>query len=115
MIYSDEKLEYLLDDIESDLVKRKESWKGDAPEKGREAACAFANDLPDHRRSGVFFVGANDDGRPTDWDARDELLRTLSHIRTDGNTLPLPIIDNFPISSGGFYPSGCHKWLAATR
>jgi ATP-dependent DNA helicase RecG len=34
MQHSNEDLEKLLDDIESDLVERKETWAGDAPEKG---------------------------------------------------------------------------------
>lgn len=92
MKYSDDQLEVLLTDIESDLTERKESWKGDAPEKGRQAVCAFANDLPDHRRPGVLFVGAKDDGTPCNLNITDELLRTLSDIRTDGNTLPPPSI-----------------------
>lgn len=48
MIYSDEQLETLLSDLESDMAERKEAWKGASPEKGRQAVCAFANDLPDH-------------------------------------------------------------------
>jgi ATP-dependent DNA helicase RecG len=56
--YSDQDLEGLLCDLESDVAERKESFKGDAPTKVREAVCAFANDLPDHRRPGVIFVGA---------------------------------------------------------
>jgi hypothetical protein len=48
MIYSDEELECLLDDIESDLAERKEPWKGDAPEKGRQAVCAFADGADGH-------------------------------------------------------------------
>ncbi len=67
MRYSDTELESLLDDLESDLAERKQSWKGDAPEKGRQAVCAFANDLPDHRKPGVLFVGAKDDGSPSGW------------------------------------------------
>ncbi len=88
MIYTEKQLEILLADIESDLAERKESWKGDAPETGRQAACAFANDLPDHRRPGVLFIGAKNDGSPSHLNITDELLRTLSDIRTDGNTLP---------------------------
>gem|GEM_PF-2719292 len=38
--YTDERLETLLDDIESDLSERKETWKGDAPDYGRQAVCA---------------------------------------------------------------------------
>lgn len=60
MRYSDNELEALLDDIESDFVEHKESWKGDAPENGRQSVCAFSNDLPDHRKAGGLFVGAKD-------------------------------------------------------
>ena len=92
MRYTDEQLEALLADIESDYGERKESWKGDAPETGRQAVCAFSNDLPDHRRPGVLFVGARGDGTPSNLSITDELLRTLSDIRTDGNILPPPSI-----------------------
>lgn len=92
MKYTDEQLEALLADIESDLAERKESWRGDAPETGRQAVCAFANDLPDHRRPGVLFVGARNDGTPSNLNITDELLRTLSDIRTDGNILSPPSI-----------------------
>ena len=63
--YSTEQLEAMLSDLESDRVERKESFKGDAPTTVREAVCAFANDLPDHRKSGVIFIGAKDDGNPS--------------------------------------------------
>lgn len=92
MGYTDEKLESLLDMIESDISERKESWKGDAPDTGRQAVCSFANDLPDHRQPGVLFVGAGNDGTPSGLEITDELLRTLSDIRTDGNILPPPSI-----------------------
>lgn len=92
MQYSDEDLEKLLDDTESDLVERKETWRGDAPDSGRQAVCAFANDLPDHRKPGVLIVGARNNGTPSGLPISDELLRTLSDIRTDGNTLPPPSI-----------------------
>jgi ATP-dependent DNA helicase RecG len=92
MAYTDEQLEALLDDLESDFVERKETWKGDAHDKGRQAVCAFANDLPDHRKPGVLFVGAKDDGSPSGLAITDELLLTLAAIKTDGNILPPPTI-----------------------
>ena len=55
--YSDDELAAMMADVESDLVERKESLRGDAPVKIRQAVCAFANDLPDHGRPGVVFVG----------------------------------------------------------
>jgi ATP-dependent DNA helicase RecG len=90
--YSDQELEALMSDIESDLVERKESFKGDAPTKVREAICAFANDLPDHRRAGVVFVGASDDGSPSGLAITDDLLRQLADIKTDGNIVPPPTL-----------------------
>lgn len=90
--YSDEELENLLADPESDRVERKESWEGNSPEKAREAVCAFANDLPDHRKPGVLFVGVRDDGTPSGLPITDRLLQTLSDIKTDGNILPPPSI-----------------------
>lgn len=88
--YSDLQLEAMLMDLESDLVERKESMQGDAPTKIRQAVCAFANDLPDHRRPGVIFVGADDDGNPTGIPVTDRLLLQLADVKTDGNIVPPP-------------------------
>ena len=88
--YSDDELAAMMADMESDLVERKESLRGDAPAKIRQAVCAFANDLPDHGRPGVVFVGACDDGRPTGSDVTDGLLLQLADIKTDGNIVPPP-------------------------
>lgn len=90
MTYTDAELEALMEDIESDSAERKESWSGDAPEKGRQAVCAFANDLPNHRRAGVLFVGVRNDGAPTGLPITDQLLLTLSDIKVDGQTVPPP-------------------------
>ncbi len=56
-MYTNAELEQMMTDLESDLVERKESWRGNAPETVREAVCAFANDLPNHGRPGVVFIG----------------------------------------------------------
>ena len=77
-------------DAESDLVERKETFTGEAPNAVRQAICAFANDLPNHRRPGVIFVGVRDDGAPTGLEINDALLLALAHCKTDGNVLPLP-------------------------
>ena len=93
--YSDQQLEAMMADLESELVERKESLtetpaKKDGPiEKIRQAVCAFANDLPGHRRPGVVFVGVRDDGTPG-IEVTDRLLQRLADIKTDGNTLPPP-------------------------
>jgi ATP-dependent DNA helicase RecG len=84
----DEALTALLDDIESDRVERKESVAdGD---KIRQAICAFANDLPDHKQPGVLFIGVNDAGMLTGLPITDQLLQNLASMRADGNILPFP-------------------------
>lgn len=92
MNYSNQELEVLLHDLESDRVERKESWGGDAPDKGRQAVCAFANDLPGYEKPGVLFVGIKDNGLPSGLLITDDLLKTLSDMKTDGNILPPPTL-----------------------
>jgi len=89
---SDQDLEALLDNLESDRVERKRAWAGDASEKARQAVCAFANDLPNHAQPGIVFIGANDDGSPLGIEVTDRLLQTLSDIKTDGKTVPPPTL-----------------------
>lgn len=86
----EEMLEALLSETESDRVERKQAWTGDVPEKARQAICAFANDLPDHRKPGILFVGARDDGAPSGIAVDDQLLTTLADIRDQGKILPSP-------------------------
>ena len=84
-------LESLLQDLESDRVERKASLSSDRSVL-RQAICAFANDLPNHQKPGVLFIGVNDDGTCANISVTDELLRTLSDMRSDGNILPFPSI-----------------------
>ena len=90
--YNDHELEQFLADLESDLTERKETFGGSAPTTVREAVCAFANDLPDHRQAGVVFIGARDDGSPSGLPITDDLLLQLADIKTDGNLLPPPTL-----------------------
>lgn len=87
---TDAELEALLADIESDRVERKAAWAGDAPEKARQAVCAFANDLPGHGQPGVLFIGAHNDGSASGTAITDQLLQTLADLRSDGKTVPPP-------------------------
>ena len=75
---------------ESDRAEFKESLSGGAANEIREAICAFANDLPDHGRPGVVFVGVRDDGAAAGRPITDELLRQLADMKTDGNIVPPP-------------------------
>ncbi|MDR1766269.1 MAG: putative DNA binding domain-containing protein [Lachnospiraceae bacterium] len=88
--YSDEELAIMAKDVESDMVERKQSWGGDVPTKARQAICAFANDLPNHREAGVLMIGLDDDGNGVGTAIDDRLLQTLADIKTDGRILPLP-------------------------
>jgi ATP-dependent DNA helicase RecG len=86
-----EELERLMADIESDRVERKESI-GDR-DRIRQAICAFANDLPAHRAPGYVLVGVSDAAHPVGLPITDQLLLTLSEMRSDGNILPVPHIN----------------------
>jgi ATP-dependent DNA helicase RecG len=90
--YTDAELLALLDDIESDRVERKESFKGDVPDRARQAVCAFANDLPNHKEPGILFIGAKDNGEIVGLPISDELLLQLADMKSDGNILPLPVL-----------------------
>src|SRR5438093_6509220 len=85
---TDQELEELLLRGEADRVERKQS----AADTGdiRQAICAFANDLPDHRKPGVVFIGVKDDGNCANISVTDQLLRNLADMRSDGNILPFP-------------------------
>lgn len=91
---TDDELLALINDLESDRAERKETWKGNAPEKARQAVCAFANDLPNHGQPGVLFVGIKDDGTPMgpEFVVTDGLLQTLADIKTDGKITPPPTL-----------------------
>lgn len=91
--FSDQELEGLLADIESDRAERKQSFNGNAPTTVREAVCAFANDLAGHGVPGAVLIGVRDDGTPMpDFAVTDELLRQLADIKTDGNIVPPPTL-----------------------
>ena len=85
-----QELRLMLWDLESDLVERKASLSD--PDRVRQAICAYANDLPDHRRQGVIFVGANDDGSCAGLSITDDLLLRLAQMRDDGKIQPIPSI-----------------------
>ena len=88
MARSTEELLALLTAPETDQVERKESLRN--KDRVCEAICAFANDLPGHGTSGVIFIGATDDGRPTGLAIDDRLLQELADLRDQGRILPPP-------------------------
>ena len=68
---SQEELEQLFVDLESDRTERKRS----ASDRSaiRRNICAFAYDLPDHGNPGVIFIGAENDGSCAHLTISDEL------------------------------------------
>ena len=90
MRLTDRELVEVMDQGESFRVEYKETLKGKAPTRIREAVCAFANDLPGSGQAGVVFVGLRDNGEPSGLDIDDELLTQLGNIKTDGNIVPPP-------------------------
>lgn len=86
----DQELVALFDDLESDRVERKASDSDG--KKIRQAVCAFANDLPNHRRPGILFVGVNDDGTCANLAITDDLLLRMANIRSEGKILPIPMM-----------------------
>lgn len=89
--FTDAQLEAMMADLESDQAERKQSFHGEAPQKVREAVCAFANDLAGHGTPGIVLVGVSDEGTPVPgFSVSDELLRQLADIKTDGNIVPPP-------------------------
>jgi ATP-dependent DNA helicase RecG len=96
---ADDEIHELLHDLESDRVERKASASD--LRKIRKAVCAFANDLPGHRRPGLVFVGINDDGSCANVAIDDELLKNLAQVRSNGDILPIPSIQVSKIEVDG--------------
>jgi ATP-dependent DNA helicase RecG len=86
----DQELAILLEDLESDRIERKSSTSDG--KKIRQAICAFANDLANHQKPGVLFVGVNDDGSCANLAIDDALLLNLAGIRSEGKILPFPVL-----------------------
>ena len=87
---SREHLRELLTDLESDRVER--TVATNAKDKFGEAICAFANDLPNHRKPGYLLIGVKNDGSLSGLTATDELLTNLGGIRSEGQVLPQPVV-----------------------
>ncbi len=88
---TDAELSKVINHGESDRVEFAESATD--LDKFRQAICAFANDLPDHRKSGFLFIGIQDNGNCANLTVDDELLQTLGGLRSDGKILPFPAME----------------------
>ena len=85
---SDNELIDLMEAGESDRVEFTASVRD--LDKFREAICAFANDLPNHKKPGVLFIGIDDDGNCAGASIDDSLLSQLGGLSKDGKMLPFP-------------------------
>lgn len=88
---TDDEISALFRDTESDRAERKRNFQA-AADRIRQAICAYANDLPNHRQPGVIFVGQDDDGSCSGINIDDELLKTLGGLRSEGLILPFPVM-----------------------
>jgi ATP-dependent DNA helicase RecG len=85
---TEDELRRLMTDLESDRVERTTSTN--KTDKHCRAICAFANDLPAHRKPGYLLVGIDDDGRLSGLEVTDQLLQNLAAHRDNGRIQPLP-------------------------
>jgi ATP-dependent DNA helicase RecG len=57
--------------------------------------------MPNSQQNGYLLIGVNDDGTLCGLKVTDELMKKISAIRTDGNILPLPVMNVEPFSFAG--------------
>ncbi|MBS1941938.1 MAG: ATP-binding protein, partial [Bacteroidetes bacterium] len=84
---SDEELIGLWKSGESEFVEFKPSTSDKADIY--HDICAFSNDVNDSGRTGVLFVGLNDDGPVTGIAITENLITALAQIRLQGNIDPM--------------------------
>ena len=61
-------------------------------DKFQEAICAFSNDMPGSRKKGYLLIGVKDNGEFNNLKVDDELMKSISALRSTGNILPLPVM-----------------------
>lgn len=89
-VLTDAQLLQIISAGESDRIEFTESLGGESPKRIREAICAFANDLPDHRKPGYIVIGVNDKGEFVGSAVTDEMIHQLADMKSDGLILPPP-------------------------
>lgn len=94
-----DKLLQLLTSVETYRVERTISTGN--IDKFCETICAFSNDMPNSHQSGYLVIGANDNGSLSGLKVDDALLKRITAIRSDGNILPLPVMNTEKFSFEG--------------
>ncbi len=93
-------LQELLTSTETYRVERTISTSN--MDKFCEAICAFSNDMPNSRKNGYLIIGAHNNGSLSGLKVNDDLMQKISAIRSDGNILPVPVMntDKFTFENG---------------
>ena len=99
MITKDE-LRRMFADTESYWLERTTST--DNMDKFCQAICAFSNDVSGSGKNGYLIIGVKDGGELSGLKVDNQLLLTISNIRTDGNILPQPVmtVEKFSFDAG---------------
>lgn len=100
IMITNKELQKLLTSNETYRVERTVSTS--SMDKFCEAICAFSNDLPNSHKNGYLIIGAHDNGSLSGLKVDDTLMKKISAIRSDGNILPLPVMntDKFSFDNG---------------
>lgn len=100
IMITNKELQKLLTSNETYRVERTVSTS--SMDKFCEAICAFSNDLPNSHKNGYLIIGAHDNGSLSGLKVDDALMKKISAIRSDGNILPLPVMntDKFSFDNG---------------
>lgn len=91
---TEEQLQILITDLESDRIERTISFRED---KLGPAVCALSNDFPNHRQPGYILLGVKDDGSLEGLSIGDEELQKIGNIKSNGNVLPQPSLSVSPV------------------
>jgi len=95
---SDQELKELILQPESDRLERKES-AGDL-DVIKKNICAFANDLPDHRRASVLLIGVRDNGQVAGQVFDDQILQRIANVRDDIQPFSVMSVEKQHVSGG---------------
>lgn len=91
---TEDKLQKLLSNMESDLIERTISIKEN---KLGPAVCALSNDFPNHQKPGYILLGVHDDGKLAGMTWPDDDLQAIGNVKTNGNVLPQPSMVVSPV------------------
>jgi ATP-dependent DNA helicase RecG len=87
---SDDEIKELFFSLESDRVERKRTYEKSNAENIKKTICAFSNDLQNHKKDSVIFIGQDDDLSCANLLINDDLIQTIHADVTSGNIQPRP-------------------------